>query len=91
MIFFTYRLLLSAQMSIIKPYQRVASARTAQYTAGPLLVRCLLYFQSKRSTLNIREYDKIMEIEILVAVSATGLGIIGGMLVIWKDYRGPRH
>ena len=32
-----------------------------------------------------------MEIEILVAVVATGLGLIGGMLVIWTDYRGPRQ
>jgi len=32
-----------------------------------------------------------MEIEIVIAVLATGLGLIGGMLVIWRDYRGHGH
>ena len=32
-----------------------------------------------------------MEIEIIFAVLATGLGLIGGMLVIWRDYRGHPH
>jgi hypothetical protein len=32
-----------------------------------------------------------MEIEIVIAVLATGLGLIGGMLVIWRDYRGQSH
>ena len=32
-----------------------------------------------------------MEIEIVIAVLATGLILIGGMRVIWRDYRGqPR-
>lgn len=31
---------------------------------------------------------KVMEIEIVIAVLATGLGLIGGMLVIWRDYQG---
>ncbi len=32
-----------------------------------------------------------MEIEIVFAVLVTGLGLIGGMLVIWRDYRGHPH
>ena len=32
-----------------------------------------------------------MEIEIVIAVLATGLGLLGGMLVIWRDYRGHQH
>ncbi len=32
-----------------------------------------------------------MEIEIIIAVLATGLGLLGGMLVIWRDYRGHQH
>ncbi|UCE63502.1 MAG: hypothetical protein JSU59_11740 [Nitrospirota bacterium] len=47
----------------------------------------------KENTSNVRlmEWAKIMEIEIVIAVLATGLGLIGGMLVIWRDYRGHRH
>jgi hypothetical protein len=32
-----------------------------------------------------------MEFEIVIAVLATGLGLIGGMLVIWRDYRGHQQ
>ena len=32
-----------------------------------------------------------MEIEIVIAVLATGLGLTGGMLVIWRDYRDSRQ
>ena len=31
-----------------------------------------------------------MEFEIVIAVLATGLILIGGMRVIWRDYRGQR-
>jgi hypothetical protein len=39
---------------------------------------------------NLEEIAKVMEIDILIAVVATGTGLIGGMLIIWRDYLGHR-
>jgi len=39
----------------------------------------------------MKECAKVMEIEIVIAVLATGLCFMGGMLVIWRDYEGHQH